>query len=70
MPAMPKPQPPPKSGETVRPMNAKEVSDKVEHDLRRAADAGIRVTKTVIKIALEPKIETAKRILKAIFNEE
>lgn len=49
---------------------AKAVREKAEKDLEAAAGAAVRLTRLFLKLTVEPKIELAKKVIRALANEE
>lgn len=62
----PKPKPPERK---MTPEEANAFADKVEQDMGAAFGFAARLTRAVVKVAVQPKIETAKKILRAFMED-
>jgi len=52
------------------PEQAREIAAKIERDMHAAAGVALRVTKLAVRLTITPKIELAKKFIRAILDEE
>lgn len=52
------------------PAQARALREKVERDLEFAAGAAVRVSKLFVRLAVEPKVELARKFVRAILDDE
>jgi hypothetical protein len=62
------PQQPPRRKMT--PEEAKQFTDKIEQDMGAAFGFVTRLTKAAVKVAVQPRIETAKKIVRAFLEDD
>jgi len=49
---------------------AREIAQKVERDMNVAVSAALRIAKFGVRVAVTPKIDLARKFIKAILDEE